>query len=147
MSNIKDERWEKWSLDYNIEIKPKYFIHGILDDLNGLRVYLCDFYGDSSITILFSGFVYSYRYNEEQAILRTLSEVSAKFGRDFLSTWTFFVVHNSRYAEQIDFTSQGIYSAKDLIHFNIVDGDGVLEVITDAYPQIVEGWSQQKAIL
>ena len=48
-------------MDYNIEIKPKYFIHGILDDLNGLRVYLCDFYGDSSITILFSGFVYHHQ--------------------------------------------------------------------------------------
>ena len=84
--------------------------------------------------------VYAYRNRLELAALCTLDEITDKTGAFKAADWTFFVVENSIYAKEIAKESQDIYPFSQLIHFAIVGGQALFEVITDALPIITEGW-------
>ena len=82
--------------------------------------------------------VYAYRNRLELAALCTLDELTDKTGAFKASDWTFFVVENSAYAKEIAKESHDIYPFSQLIHFAVVGGQALFEVITDALPIITE---------
>lgn len=84
--------------------------------------------------------VYAYRTRLELAALCTLDKIEDKTRGFLTSDWTFFVVENSAYAKEIAEESQDIYPFSQLIHFAIVGGQALFEVITDTLPIITEGW-------
>ena len=47
---------------------------------------------------------------------------------------------NSSYVKEIAEESQDIYPFSQLIHFAVVGGQALFEVITDALPIITQGW-------
>ena len=81
---------------------------------------------------------YAYRNRLELAALCTLDELTDKTGAFKASDWTFFVVENSAYAKEIAKESHDIYPFSQLIHFAVVGGQALFEVITDALPIITE---------
>ncbi len=83
------------------------------------------------ICVQFPGMVYAYRTRLELAALCTLDKIEDKTRGFLTSDWTFFVVENSAYAKEIAEESQDIYPFSQLIHFAIVGGQALFEVITD----------------
>ena len=92
------------------------------------------------ICVQFPGMVYAYRNRFELAALCTLDQITDQTRAFEASDWTFFVVENSTYVKEIVEESQGIYSFSQLIHFAVVGGQALFEVITDAIPILTEGW-------
>lgn len=134
MENI----WKAWIPNYHVE--KKYFISKINDDENGLQLFLISNDYKEKISVQFPGMVYAYRNRLELAALCTLDKIEDKTRLFTASDWTFFIVENSTYAKEITNESQDIYSFSQLIHFAIVGGQALFEVITDVLPVITEGW-------
>lgn len=133
---MKDQ-WIKWVP--NISVQPKYFIKKIVDDENGLYVFLVSIEDDSSICMKFPGTVYAYRSLDELSALGTMDHVVDETGHFMASDWTFFLVEQSSYVETIKAGSKGVYSDYDLIHLVVLAGESLFEVITDMLPYITKG--------
>lgn len=84
--------------------------------------------------------VYAYRNRLELGVLSTLDKVVDKPGTVEASNWIFFVVENSDYAREIAEESQDIYPVSQLIHFVLVGGQALFEVITDTYLLLQKVW-------
>jgi hypothetical protein len=134
--------WEKWIP--NIGVKRKYYIHSIVDNFNGLYVFLFDTDDSSKINVQFPGRVYAYRSVEELAALSYLESVNDKNGNWMASEWTFFVVQNSSYAREVAKNSYDVYSFDSLIHIAIISGESLFEIITDMLPEVEEGWTVEE---
>lgn len=130
--------WKAWMPDYDLE--NKYFICKAADDEDGLHLFLISADYKKKIGVQFPGMVYAYRNRLELAALCTLDEISDNTRSFKASDWTFFVVENSTYAKEIGKESQDIYPFSQLIHFAVVGGQALFEVITDALPIITKGW-------
>lgn len=76
----------------------------------------------------------------ELAALATLDGIPETSGAATAADWTFFVVENSAYARAVAEESQEIYPFSQLIHFAVVGGQALFEVITDELPILTEGW-------
>lgn len=61
-------------------------------------------------------------------------------GDSMASDWIFFLVEKSSYFDLIKNSSKGVYLDYDLIHFAVISGESLLEVITDMLPHFIEGW-------
>lgn len=132
-----EHNWKAWVPDYDLD--RKYFISKAVDDEDGLHLFLISI-DDKKICVQFPGMVYAYRNRLELAALATLDDIADKVGAFTASDWTFFVVENSAYAKEVAEESQDIYSFSQLIHFAVVGGQALFEIITDALPIITEGW-------
>lgn len=135
---MAENNWKMWIPHYSLE--NKYFICKAVDDEDGLQLFLISNDYTKKICVQFPGMVYAYRNRLELAALCTLDEITDKNGAFKAADWTFFVVENSIYAKEIAKESQDIYPFSQLIHFAIVGGQALFEVITDALPIITEGW-------
>lgn len=124
--------------DYDLE--QKYFICKAVDDEDGLRLFLISNDYTKKLCVQFPGMVYAYRNRLELAALCTLDKIEDKTRAFTASDWTFFVVEHSSYAKEIAEESQDIYSFSQLIHFAVVGGQALFEIITDALPTLSEGW-------
>lgn len=134
---MKDQ-WIKWQP--NISVQRKYFIKKIVDDESGLHVFLVSVEDNSKICIEFPGIVYAYRSVDELSALGTMDHVVDEKGHFMASDWTFFLVEKSSYIDIIKNSSKGVYFDYDLIHFAVISGESLLEVITDMLPHFIEGW-------
>ena len=132
-----ENNWKAWIPHHNLE--NKYFICKMVDDEDGLQLFLISNDYTKKICVQFPGMVYAYRNRLELAALRTLDKIEDKTRGFSASDWTFFVVENSAYAKEIAKESQDIYLFSQLIHFAIVGGQALFEVITDALPIIAKG--------
>lgn len=133
-----ENNWKAWMPYHDLE--NKYFIHKVVDDEDGLQLFLISNDYTKKICVQFPGMVYAYRNRLELAVLCTLDKIEDQTRGFWASDWTFFVVENSAYAKEIAKESQGIYPVSQLIHFAVVGGQALFEVITDALPIITEGW-------
>lgn len=133
-----ENNWKAWIPHHDLE--NKYFICKVVDDEDGLQLFLISNDYTKQICVQFPGMVYAYRTRLELAALCTLDKIEDKTRGFLASDWTFFVVENSAYAKEIAKESQDIYPFSQLIHFAIVGGQALFEVITDALPIITEGW-------
>lgn len=127
---MAENNWKMWIPHYSLE--NKYFICKAVDDEDGLQLFLISNDYTKKICVQFPGMVYAYRNRLELAALCTLDEITDKTGAFKAPDWTFFVVENSIYAKEIAKESQDIYPFSQLIHFAIVGGQALFEVITDA---------------
>lgn len=133
-----ENNWKAWIPNHDLE--KKYFVCKTVDDEDGLHLFLISVDYKKKICVQFPGMVYAYRNRLELAALRTLDKITDKTGAFKASDWTFFVVENSTYAKEIAEESQDIYSFSQLIHFAVVAGQVLFEIITDALPILTEGW-------
>lgn len=130
--------WKAWIPNQHLE--KKYFISKVVDDEDGLQLFLISNDYTKKICVQFPGMVYAYRNRLELAALCTLDEIEDKARGFCASDWTFFVVENSTYAQEIATESQDIYPFSQLIHFAIVGSQALFEAITDILPVITDGW-------
>ena len=133
-----ENNWKAWIPAYTLE--KKYFVCKAVDDEDGLCLFLISVDDQKKLCVRFPGMVYAYRNRLELAALATLDKIADNAGAFTASDWTFFVVENSTYAREIAKESQDIYSFSQLIHFAVVGGQVLFEIITDALPILTEGW-------
>ena len=134
------DQWVKWKP--NILVQKKYFIKKIVDDESGLYVFLFSTEDNSRICIEFPEAVYAYRSMDELSAFGTMDHVVDEKGHFMASNWTFFLVKKSSYVEKIKDSSKAVYFDYNLIHFAVISGELLLEVITDVLPHFIEGWKK-----
>lgn len=132
-----ENNWKAWVPHHDLE--NKYFICKVVDDEDGLQLFLISHDDTKKICVQFPGMVYAYRNRLELAALYTIDKIEDNTRAYSASDWTFFVVENSSYAKEIAKESQDIYPFSQLIHFAIVGGQALFEVITDTLPVITKG--------
>lgn len=132
-----ENNWKAWIPSHDLE--KKYFISKVVDDEDGLQLFLISVDYKKQICVQFPGMVYAYRNRLELAASATLDKITDETGVLTASDWTFFVVENSSCAKEIAEESQDIYPFSQLIHFAVVGGQALFEIITDALPVISEG--------
>ena len=125
-----ENNWKAWKP--SADICRRYSTRKVIFDEHGLKLYLFNAVEDSRITIQFLGKVYAYRCTEELAALNILNSIA--------SDQTLHIVEDSTYARKIEADSYGAYSFSQLIHVGIIDADFLQEIITDALPEIMNGW-------
>lgn len=133
-------RWRKW--DPNILVQRKYFTKKMVEDEDGLHIFFISVEDDddSKLRMEFPGMVYAYRSMEELSALETINQVVDEDGHWMAPEWTFFIVEESSYVDEVKSNSKGIYADYDLIHFAVMAGESLTEVITDMLPYVMEGW-------
>lgn len=133
-----ENNWKVWAPNQDLE--KKYYISKVVDDEDGLCLFLISVSNQKKLCVRFPGMVYAYRNRLELAALRTLDTIAEQTEGFTASDWTFFLVENSAYAKEIAAESQDIYPFSQLIHVAVVAGQALFEVITNTLPILSEGW-------
>ncbi len=130
------EVWEKWEPLRGLA--TEYYLDNVVDsDEIGFSIEFREFKNSKKrIRVLFSNWVYSYRYLEESFAINRYASLEKKYGDNFLN-WTFFKVMNSKYIQWLSQESEGLSDLRDLKHYSFLSMDSVLDVINDKDP-IVE---------
>lgn len=125
------EKWIKWEpLE---EIKGKFYIDAICDDINGLRFALSN--EKAKIEVIFNGFVASYRSIEEGYKQKAIYEMQGDYDSSYFRNASFFIIKNSEYIAWLCEESYDIYT-RNLIHFVICEYNSFVDIITTEEPTI-----------
>jgi len=65
-----------------------------------------------------------------------INKIDERYGTEFYAEWTFFKVTNSEYIQWLSEQSYGIAESESLIHFSILAGDSIVDVIAAYEPKI-----------
>lgn len=130
--NIPNELWTLWQ---PIEgLKNYYWIESVID--NGvLEIVVSKDSGvaEEQISFVFPGRVYFYSKTYETFNLYLPEKLPTKCDDEFDGPWNFFKVINSSRIKSMGISQDDI---DDHQHFAIVDGDWIIEIITDKEPAI-----------
>jgi len=129
---IKEE-WAHWHPANKLD--ELYWVNLILSENNSLIIKLSSNEKDGkSIQLLFKKGVAAYRYTNESFSLKLCWDLSDKYSNDFYNKWTFFKVRNSDYMNLFLEQSDTYINADNLIHFAILGGDEVVDIIATEEP-------------
>ena len=135
-----EQYWRRWEPRCEVPLANEYFINSIVDNPDGMYLFLSGVDEDSHITIQFPGRVLSYRTSDSLASLRSRMAFVDREGKPISVNELFYVVENSEYAKAVEWDSQGIYQCDRMVHFVLESPNGIFEVITELEPQICDGW-------
>jgi hypothetical protein len=126
------EEWTRW--EPVKDISERYYIDffGMVGDEWDFVIKLSNSDKTKQIEIRFEGVVTSYRYTNESYCFGIFGDLSKKHGDDFYSNWSFFKINKSNYVKWIIDESYD----SGFIHFCIVGGDEMLDVIATYEPEI-----------
>lgn len=133
--------WKMWVPDCEFSLAPRYFMNSVVDNPDGMYIFLSAGEAESRVTIQFPGRVLAYRTSVSLAALRSRMAFVDENQLPIKEDPSFLLVENSEYAGSIEWDSQGIFNAHQLVHFVLNAEDGIFEVITELLPKIVQGWS------
>ena len=140
-SENMDQYWKVWEPHCEFPLAKEYFINSIVDNPDGMYMFLSGADMESHITIQFPGRVLSYRTSVDLACLRSRMAFVDEKKQTIMEYVPFFFVENSAYAKSIEWDSQGIYKCEQMVHFVLDSSDGIFEVITELAPKICNGWA------
>lgn len=131
-----NEQWIRW--EPLADLSPKYNVNEINFNKKYLYIVLMEDELDNKIVeISFKKQIIAYTRTDESFILSLLCDLKKVYGGDFYGKWTFFKVTNSQYIKQISeaFPST-ISDPSSWIHFVVMAGDDVVDVIADYEPEV-----------
>ena len=139
--NPMKQYWKIWEPSCQFSLASKYYMNSVVDNPDGMYIFLSAVDAESRITIQFPGRVLSYRTSVSLAALRSRMAFVDENQLPIKEDPSFLLVENSGYSKSIEWDSQGIYCVQQLVHFVLNAEDGIFEVITESLPEIIEGWS------
>ncbi len=125
------EEWTRWEPKQNIIERYYIDFFGMVGENWDFVIKLHN--DEQKIEIRFDGMVASYKYTNESFCFRIFGELSEKYGGDFYSNWSFFKINNSEYIKWIIEKS---YDSEEFMHFCIVGGDEVIDIIANHEPTV-----------
>ncbi len=126
--------WERWMpID---GILGKYDIEYIVDGNKGLIIRVYSDKDTKKIDIIFQHYADAYRHTNESFWFITCSELTAQYGSHFYGDWSFFKVRNSDYLAWLSDRSGGFADQLNFIHFCIMGGDSVVEILAQYEPTV-----------
>ncbi len=130
--NMK-ENWIKWN-PLNLP-EGDYFVTKFLQNINGTEITLSD--ESNNISILFDGVIPLVRTSIEGIRMRTWGEVQQKYNNKcFFRNWFLYKIENSKLTKWAEEESCGFYSSEQLLHFCVVTGEDVIDVLSKFEPNI-----------
>ncbi|MCA9508849.1 MAG: hypothetical protein KC505_10555 [Myxococcales bacterium] len=127
---MMQEKWVKWEPLNGL--MQKYYVDTVSTSIECcLKIVLIDEQNSAKkVHLVFEKFVAAYRYAHESFMNDLIFNLRESHGKSFYAEWTFFKVENSTYIEWLTEKSEGTFMPKDYIHFSLVCGDVVLDVIS-----------------
>ena len=132
---MNNEIWIKW--EPTIKLSEKFIISRLIDDKNGFRIVCYDEIKKYKIQIFFKDSVLSYRSSDEGKRIKTLNLLAEKYGKDFFSKWSIFIVKNSEYIKWFNEESYNIYSEYKIMHFVFIAINDIVEILSTYIPEII----------
>lgn len=127
------ENWVIWN-PLNLP-KGNYVVTEFLQNTDGTKITLSD--ESNNISILFDGITPLIRTSIEGIRMRTWGEVQQKYNNKyFFRNWFFYKVENSKLAKWAEEESCGFYVSEKLLHFCIVTGEDVIDILSTFEPDI-----------
>ena len=112
-----------------------YCVIKFLQNVDGTEITLSD--ESNNVTVLFDGVTPLVRTSIEGIRMRTWGEVQQKYGNKyFFKDWFLYKVENSKLAEWAEEESCGFYKADKLLHFCIVTGEDIIDILSTFEPDI-----------
>ncbi|GAC43779.1 hypothetical protein [Paenibacillus popilliae] len=129
------ENWERWEPVSGLS--SKYYIKSLSDSIEGFKLFLFDANDEKKkVEVVFEDSVHAYRSTDESFRQSTINTINERYGTEFYAEWTFFKVTNSGYIRWLSEQSYGIAESEPLIHFSILAGDSIVDVIAAYEPKI-----------
>ncbi|QQE74225.1 hypothetical protein KDJ56_20675 [Brevibacillus composti] len=129
------ENWERWEPVFGLS--SKYYVESLSDSIEGFRILLSDANDEKKkVEVIFEDSVHAYRSTDESFRQSAINMIDELYGTEFYAEWTFFKVTNSKYIQWLSEQSYGITESESLIHFSILAGDSIVDVIAAYEPKI-----------
>lgn len=128
-----EENWIKWN-PLNLP-EGDYVVTKFLQNIDGTEITLSD--DSNNISILFDGVTPLVRTSIEGIRMRTWGEVQQKYNNKyFFRNWFLYKVENSKFAKWAEEESCGFYVSEKLLHFCVVTGEDIIDVLSTFEPDI-----------
>ena len=130
---ITKEKWIKWEPIANLA--PKYDMESISDNNNELIVILSEIKNKKNILkIIFDHSAWSFKVADESFRIKTITDLSKKYGGEFYGKWTFFKIENSKYLSWLSEESETIINDLKTTHFALITDDSLIDIIASYEP-------------
>lgn len=132
----KEEKWVRWEPIQGLA--NKYFVDSIASTIEeGFVILLSEYQNpQNKVKVVFKNSVDCYSETNESYRLKTMDELSKKYGSGFYGDWTFFKIEDSSFIQWLSEQSCGISDERSFTHFCFVAGDSFLDVITNYEPEV-----------
>lgn len=130
MINNKINKWNPIH-----DIPNQLYLNSLRDEANVLTVLLSNVDTDRDISIVFDG-VISY-----QSVIETCSLEQLEKYPILSSEWPLFWTEESNYIDRLVAQSFGMYEKKELIHYIITHGNGIINIVCFSKPLVT--WVDQ----
>lgn len=108
----------------------------ILHDQGGLRIVMTDVYTDADIELVYDKPVLYYEYFDEGYWIKDVERLLEEYGKPLIHSHTFFVVRESSLIKRLEAESHGALRAEDLFHLKVVEGDGLIDIVSFDPPRM-----------
>ncbi|MFA5998755.1 MAG: hypothetical protein WC747_01920 [Candidatus Babeliales bacterium] len=128
------EKWTRWEPINGLS--GKYYLDYFAWSEKGFVVELISGKKEKRIQILFDDYIDSFRYTNESFCFKIFGDLSDQYGDDFYGDWSFFKVTNSEYLKWLSDKSRTWSDQIQFIHFCILGGDEVIDIVTNYEPKV-----------
>jgi hypothetical protein len=130
-----EDNWIQWKPAENLQ--AKYYIEALCDSLQGFKIVLSDVNDrNKRVLINFRTSAYAYRRTDETSRYRLILQLKEKYGGSFYGNCSLFKVENSSYVKWVIEESEEIVADREFLHFCIIAGDSVLDIIDYDEPEV-----------
>jgi hypothetical protein len=132
------EQWQRWEPISGLS--EKYYVMSVEDSFTLFELRLCDVQDPTKqLRVFCHDSVDAYSCAATTARQNTLKRLAAEYGNNFCTQWTFFMVLNSSYVQQLSAQSHEFYRAQWFSHFVIIGTNMMIEMVNNTnFPPQVE---------
>ena len=128
------EKWTRWEPVSGLS--GKYYLDSFAWSEKGFIVELIHAKKEEKVQVIFSNYIDAYRYTNESYYFKLFGDLSQQYGDDFYADWSFFKITNSEYLVWLSEKSCTWSDQLHFVHFCIMGGDEVLDIVTNYEPQV-----------
>ena len=128
------EKWTRWEPINGLS--GSYYHDSFLWSEKGFIIELINEGQGKRVQILFDNYVDAFRYTNESFYLKIFDNSSQENDTDFYANWSFFKIANSEYLAWLSEKSCTWSDRFNFIHFCIVGGDEVIDIVTNYEPKV-----------
>jgi hypothetical protein len=128
------EEWTRWTPIQGLD--GNYYLDFFAWSAKGFIVELISGKKGKKIQIVFADYIDAFRYTNESFYLKVLDNTSAKQDVDFYKNFSLFKITNSQYLAWLSEKSCTLSDRCDFIHFCILGGDEVIDIVANYEPKV-----------
>ena len=128
------ERWSRWEPIEGLD--PKYYLDGIIDSIDELRIRLISDRDQSLGVDLTFDSAWCYRVSYESFRADLTYQLGVKYGIDFGTKWTFFKVEESDYLSWFSRESYEFSNSAEMTHYCLLSLEAVVDIAASTDPVV-----------